>query len=64
MRIYNFWKWKMVAVTSDDNTSFDQSFGGIVEKMAEFLFFPIANIPVIVWVLMLGAIFFTIYHNY
>ena len=42
----------------------DQSFGGIVEKMAKFLFFPIANIPVIVWVLMLGAIFFTIYHKF
>ncbi len=42
----------------------DQSFGGIVEKMAEFLFYPIADIPVIVWVLMLGAIFFTIYHSF
>ena len=32
--------------------------------MAEFLFYPVANIPVIIWVLMLGAIFFTFYHKW
>jgi len=42
----------------------DESFGGIVGKMAEFLFYPVANIPVIIWVLMLGAIFFTFYHKW
>ncbi len=42
----------------------DDSFGKIVQKMASFLFYPIAEIPVIIWVLMLGAIFFTVYHNW